>query len=728
MGHIKFGPSNLQLSRLTDSSSSPAYVGGWSLSRAKRFTALLLSAIATVSAVQSASAATYNSKEFNALLAEATRKHYVRVMVDLGIKVPLQTSDKHSAALRAALLSGEDAIVNELGNNVLRSTVWRNGLGQIGLYVTPNGLKVLGASRNASSFTRDVTDELRVGVYKADGRLAQIEAEIENNGFADVEITQNLDNFEADLGADGRIVHRSSQLQAAEIATKRPALLNRLPASGVLDLVAAKNRAAGPSNGPTFQLRINKEGFFYLKEDAEIRGLRSVTFPEVVAPYIDPDAFSTARKYGYVDVTIDLQRFSGYSPYQGKLPSPAWKAQDAALKRAFGQILDTVAPFAAASAKYYEGIASVSVRLPRSAIEQIAANADPRIGGVYANKEVGKLALAQSTVMINAPQAWNIGLRGAGQMIAILDSGVDRSHPFLQRADGSSKFINEACASTPPDSLTHDNLCGLTPDSNGDAVGIGAAAPCSFYGQLRCQHGTHVAGIATGRPNGGPTGVNGVAPDADLLPVTVVARNKSTGAIVWFNEDLARALELAWQIGYTNLTVNMSLGSPQLYNLPCDGAYIGYTFTDSVTRLTDLTVPVIAATGNNYSRERIAFPACLNNVIKVGSTDDIAGSGQLSDFTNLVDPAGFGGYFLMAPGATITSSTSYVPGSTVAYPYGDMNGTSQATPHVAGLFAMLKAQLPGYSVASMASYLYNTAVQIASPYSTVIKRVRVEDF
>jgi subtilisin family serine protease len=689
--------------------------------------ALFLTLFLATHHLPSVHAAAHDSKEVAALQKEAVARKYVRVMVDMGIKVPLQSADKHSADLRAQLQAREDAIVEELGVDVLRATVWRNGLGQLGLHVTIKGLNTLAASKNAASLTRDPTDDLRTTVYKADGRLAKIEAEIARNGFADVEVGQNLDNFEFDLAEDGRVSHRPDQSQAAEVASKRASLLNRLPAGSVVDLQSAKAKVRSAKD-PMFQLRINKEGFLALIEHDEIRSLRLASASEVEPPDLDPEALTIAQKHGYATVAIDLQRFAGYSPHQKKLPEAAWKAQDAAIKRAFAQILERLPHSSPAEAKYIEGIATVFVRLPLSAIERLYSNPDPRIRSVHASQARGGIALAQSTQMINVPQGWNIGLRGAGQIIAVLDSGVDRNHPFLSRANGTSKVINEACVSAAPGHPTHSNICGIAPNSNGDAVGFGAATPCSHYGATECQHGTHVAGIAVGRQNSGAQGASGVAPEADLLPVTVMSKRRSDGALNWFDGDVSLALGLLSQTGLSNLTVNMSIQTYSAFTLSCDGAYIGFSYSDSVARLTSLTVPVVAATGNQGYRDRISFPACLNSVIKVGSTDDSAGIGQPSWFSNIANPALFGGYFLMAPGDPITSSTSFVSGSLIAYPYGDMSGTSMAAPHVAGFFAMVKAAVPGASVANIAAYLFNTGVPISSPYSTGLRRVRLQDF
>lgn len=642
--------------------------------------------------------------------------------------MPLISPDKQSAAIRSKLSAKEDALVAELGGNVLKSTIWRTGLGQIGLYVAPGGLSQLAASPHVRSFGRDMTADTRAGVYGADGRLARIEAEIERAGYADVEIVQNLDNLEFDIGTDGRIAHRLTSAQATEIASKRLSLLKRLPLQGVLDIAQAIAKASSGPLLPTFNLRINKEGLFHLKEHAEVRGMRLAGDPDVTAAHLDPEALAAARKDGYAEVLIDLQRFPGYSPLQGKLPAQAWRAQDAAIKVAFAQILNRVEPSISGTAKNFEGLASMSVRLSRAGIEQLYQAPDPRILGIFLSKPRAVPALAQSTVLTNMPQAWNIGLKGSGQYVAILDSGVESTHPFLQTSGGQSKVIAEGCAGT-----NNSDWYSFCPnqDAQGDSVGAGAAHPCpTTTFDIYCAHGTHVAGIATGRPNGGPAGVSGEAPDAQIIAMQVFSGSRTTANIGAFDADLARALEVAWQIGYTNLTVNMSIGSVQTgYTVTCDNVFMfSYTFSDSIARLKSMGVPVVVSTGNSGWRDRISFPACLNDVIKVPSVDDV--TGEISSFSNLADPAYFAGPWLLAPGSVITSSLAYTPGR--GYPYENISGTSMAAPHVAGMAAVIKAQLPGVTVDTLTSWLYGNGVAVTPlpgyPYTSSLKRVRMPDF
>jgi subtilisin family serine protease len=110
-----------------------------------------------------------------------------------------------------------------------------------------------------------------------------------------------------------------------------------------------------------------------------------------------------------------------------------------------------------------------------------------------------KPALAQSLPLIGADKAWSYGYTGKGQTIAILDTGVEKSHPYF----ATNRIVQEACFST--------TLC-----PNGSVTqigGAGAAAPCT-YDTANCPHGTHVAGIAAS-----------VAKEANLIAVQVFSKN-----------------------------------------------------------------------------------------------------------------------------------------------------------------------------------------------------------
>jgi subtilisin family serine protease len=144
----------------------------------------------------------------------------------------------------------------------------------------------------------------------------------------------------------------------------------------------------------------------------------------------------------------------------------------------------------------------------RAGLEGLSA--DPEITGIYEDR-LAAPTLTSSTAVIGVPSATTQGYTGAGQVVAILDTGVERTHSFL-----ANKVVHEACFSTTYAPHASTTLC---PNGQESQVGTGAAAPCVGI----CAHGTHVAGIAAGR--GAKS--SGVARDANVMAVQVFSRFNS---------------------------------------------------------------------------------------------------------------------------------------------------------------------------------------------------------
>jgi subtilisin family serine protease len=120
--------------------------------------------------------------------------------------------------------------------------------------------------------------------------------------------------------------------------------------------------------------------------------------------------------------------------------------------------------------------------------------ASGQISSVEVNAKA-KRHLAQSVPLVRAPQAWSAGVRGGGQVVVVIDDGVDGAHPFL-----AGRVVAEACAA---------------PDCDNDAYrnhARGSGKPCQS-----CDHGTHVAGIVAGSSGSR----KGVAPAADIISIRV---------------------------------------------------------------------------------------------------------------------------------------------------------------------------------------------------------------
>src|SRR5206468_10866038 len=314
--------------------------------------------------------------------------------------------------------------------------------------------------------------------------------------------------------------------------------------------------------------------------------------------------------------------------------------------------------------------------------------------------------LAESVPLIGADRAWGRGFDGSGTVVAVLDTGVDASHPFLL-----GKVVEEACYSSTL--LKHSTT--FCPNGLEEQVGPGAAVPCPLDAQ-GCFHGTHVAGIAAG--DGATAGVtfSGVAPGAQLMAVQVFSKFTSVADCGLFNtpcvgaytSDLISGLERVYTVRSTRniASVNLSLGGGS-FTAACDAEPEKMI----IDTLRSAGVATVVAAGNDGSPTSLSSPACISSAVSVGSTTK---SDAVSSFSNVAPFMS-----LFAPGEDILSS---VTGGGFAM----LSGTSMATPHVAGSWAILKQAAPAATVDQTLAALQSTGVPITDTRSgTPVTRPRI---
>jgi subtilisin family serine protease len=299
--------------------------------------------------------------------------------------------------------------------------------------------------------------------------------------------------------------------------------------------------------------------------------------------------------------------------------------------------------------------------------------------------------LAASVPRIRADLAHQIEADGDGQTLAILDTGIDPDHPML-----AGRIVDEACFSL-------DRDC---PNEQSEMLGPGAGAPCAFD----CGHGTRVAGIAAGDDPEGR--LVGVAPRAQLISIQVFS--DIDGAPGAYASDVLAGLQhvLALTAYYEIAAVNLSLASERLFtsSQSCDAASASQRL--AIERLREGGVASVAAAGNDGQSDLLAAPACLSNVISVGSSslrDRLSGFSNSASFLSL-----------LAPGEGIESSRQ--GGGT-----GVSSGTSMATAHVAGAIALLREATPSATVGELENALGLTGVPIRIPGGDLsVPRIDVE--
>ncbi|WP_420644206.1 S8 family serine peptidase [Candidatus Leptofilum sp.] len=330
----------------------------------------------------------------------------------------------------------------------------------------------------------------------------------------------------------------------------------------------------------------------------------------------------------------------------------------------------------------YQYIPYLALELDAAALETLASL--PQVVAIEEDIPVPP-TLSTSVPVIGGDLAWVSGYTGAGQTVAVLDTGVDTAHAAF--TTGGSRIVSEACYSTTNEGYGATTVCpGGVEESTAAGSGIDCTAEVgssNSKAQSDCSHGTHVASIAAG-DNGGS--VVGVAPDANIIAIQVFSLFNNTtycagysNCMLTFTSDQILGLERVYALRdtYDIASVNMSLGGGQ-YFAACDSD----GRKAAIDNLRAAGIATVIATGNNGYRDSMSAPGCISSAISVGATDNADNVASFSNIAPFVD--------LLAPGVNIYAA---VPNG-----LSTKSGTSMATPHVTGAWALLKQAMPGASV------------------------------
>lgn len=271
----------------------------------------------------------------------------------------------------------------------------------------------------------------------------------------------------------------------------------------------------------------------------------------------------------------------------------------------------------------------------------------------------------ESMPQIGAPAAWEAGHDGAGAVVAVLDTGIDTTHPDL---DG-----------------------GLVVGAR-DFTGSGSTRD-------EAGHGTHVASIVAGSGEASDGANRGVAYGAKLLNGRVLDA-RGSGQTSWIIE----AMEWAAQEGAD--VINMSLGIQGEYT---DGTDPGALAIDSISERYDTLVVVAAGNDGFYGAGTITSPGASASALTVGALNK---SDELAGFSSRGPRFGDAGVKpdVTAPGEGILAARAAGTGPDGSTdPYLSMDGTSMAAPHVAGAAAILKAARPELDGEALKALLMGTA-------------------
>jgi len=249
---------------------------------------------------------------------------------------------------------------------------------------------------------------------------------------------------------------------------------------------------------------------------------------------------------------------------------------------------------------------------------------------------------------ISALQAWDLSTGDPNIVVAVTDDAILTTHQDLQ-----NKLVQGYDA---PTGGTNPNPCG---SNNGN-------------------HGTHVSGTVGAESNNG-IGVASIGFNVSIMPIKI---GNCSGALTHGYEGINYAANNGADV------VNMSWGGGGFSNYGqniCNAAFNAGTI-------------LIAAAGNNNSSQQF-YPAAFNNVISVASTTTNDAKSNFSQFGTWID--------ISAPGSAIRSTYATSPTA-----YSRIQGTSMASPNVAGLVGLMKSYVPTASNADLISCLLSTTDNI----------------
>lgn len=252
-----------------------------------------------------------------------------------------------------------------------------------------------------------------------------------------------------------------------------------------------------------------------------------------------------------------------------------------------------------------------------------------KVVAVY-EKEAIKDVIPDGISMIHAPGVWKAASYGADIVVAVIDTGIDKTHPDLKERIAAGKDFTGS---------------GDYQDDHG--------------------HGTHVSGTIAASLDG--QGVVGAAPSVKILALKALNAN-GEGEAGWINQALDYATNWKGKNGEKVNIISMSLGGPK-----------DETEHQLIKKAVSRDILVICAAGNSgdgrTDTSEYAYPGAYPEVVEVGAVDF---NGRLADFSNTNNQID-----LVAPGVDIISC---YPGGR----YAKMSGTSMATPHVSGAAALIK--------------------------------------
>ncbi len=274
----------------------------------------------------------------------------------------------------------------------------------------------------------------------------------------------------------------------------------------------------------------------------------------------------------------------------------------------------------------------------------------------------------------NLEPAWDI-TKGSGVVVGVIDTGIVPHSDLLGQTVPGYDFIADIDTAVDGDGRDAD------PNDPGDWHD----GECNFFGipEDSSWHGTHVAGTIAALTDNG-AGVAGVAPQAKVLPM------RALGKCGGFFSDIVDAI--TWGSGGTVAGVPANANPAEVLNLSLGGGgACSVAFQTAIDAAVARGTTIVVAAGNSSADAATEQPASCNNVVTVAAVGPAGTRASYSNFGPGVDIAGPGGTGANPAGDNVLSTLNLGLTTQGAEGYAFYAGTSMASPHVAGVAALIQA-------------------------------------
>lgn len=286
--------------------------------------------------------------------------------------------------------------------------------------------------------------------------------------------------------------------------------------------------------------------------------------------------------------------------------------------------------------------------------------------------------------LINLPAAWDVSTGNNAITVAVIDTGVLLNHPDLQgQLVAGFDFIRNVENAVDLDGI----------DANPNDPGDQGPQGSSF-------HGSHVSGTVAARTNNG-VGVAGVAFDVRVMPLRVL------GKLGGSEYDVQQAIRFA--AGLANDSGTLPAKRVDVINMSFGGPGFAQSSQDLINTARSAGIIFVAAAGNDGSNAPM-YPASYSGVISVSAVDSAGNVTGYSNFGSLIDVAAPGGDISAdrngdGVGDGVLSTGASDRTGTIQLGFPNFQGTSMASPHVAGVMALMRSIFPAITPAQIDTLL-----------------------